>query len=99
MLQESVVVSTSFAQTKLRFCLPLACPTISFCETLFRLLSPFILCIGSECVLVRPSSRQGNMDFQLDHDELEMDQWSHLSKDFRLPKRLAFLRKIPIMGK
>lgn len=39
------------------------------------------------------------MDFQLDHDELEMDQWSHLSKDFRLPKRLAFLRKIPIMGK
>lgn len=39
------------------------------------------------------------MDFQLDHDELEMDQWSHLSKDFQLPKRLAFLRKIPIVGK
>lgn len=91
MLKESVVVSTSLAQTKLRFCLPLACPTLSFCEILFRLLSPFILCVGS--------SRQGNMDFQLDHDELEMDQWSHLSKDFRLPKRLAFLRKIPIMGK
>eukprot|EP00903_Cladosiphon_okamuranus_P022319 g20525.t1 len=41
---------------------------------------------------------KGNMDFQLDQDQLEMDQWSHLSKDFQLPQRLAFLRKIPIVG-
>ncbi|CBN76096.1 hypothetical protein Esi_0304_0019 [Ectocarpus siliculosus] len=40
-----------------------------------------------------------NMDSQLDHDELEMDQWSHLSTAFRLPTSMAILRKIPLVGK
>ncbi|CAM9702894.1 unnamed protein product, partial [Ectocarpus sp. 8 AP-2014] len=40
-----------------------------------------------------------NMDSQLDHDELEMDQWSHLSTAFRLPRSMAILRKIPLVGK
>lgn len=46
-----------------------------------------------------PSLLQGNIDFQLDHDKLEMDQWSHLSEDFELPRRVTFLRKIPVLGK
>ncbi|CAN0042863.1 unnamed protein product [Scytosiphon promiscuus] len=39
-----------------------------------------------------------SMDAQLDYDDHEMDQWTHLSDSFQLPTQLASLRKIPVVG-
>lgn len=40
------------------------------------------------------------MDAQLDHEEHELDQWSHLKEAFTLPAlSLASIRKIPVLGR
>lgn len=43
---------------------------------------------------------QENMDAQLDHEEQELQQWSHLSEAFTLPAlSMKNMRKIPLIGR
>lgn len=69
-----------------------------------RLSSPSCFCFdcdmlwGLTFLISLPSLSQESMDAQLDYDEQEMDQWSHLSDSFKLPTQLASLRKIPVVG-